>query len=128
MAFYWGTSEWPAEKITEATELCKRLNLHAPIVEQPQYNMFFRNRFEKEYRPLFEKYQYGTTIWGPMAGGVLSGKYNDGNIPEESRFAKDPFTTTFALPIYFGPTKKEATLRILNGLADIAKEIGCSQP
>ena len=64
----------------------RRYNLIAPIAEQPQYNAFHRERFEKEYAPLYEKFQYGTTIWSPLASGLLTGKYNDG-IPEDSRFA-----------------------------------------
>lgn len=86
LAYYWGTSEWSAAQITEATELADRHNLIAPVVEQPQYNAFHRERFEVEYAPLFKKYQYGTTIWSPLASGLLTGKYNDG-IPEGSRLA-----------------------------------------
>lgn len=127
LAFYWGTSEWSAAKIAEAIQLCKRYRLHAPVVEQPQYNMFFRERFEKEYRPVFEEFGYGTTIWGPMAAGMLSGKFNDGNVPDDSRYATDPFTAGFALPKFFGPEKKENTLRILNGLAEIARDFDCTQ-
>jgi len=86
LAYYWGTSEWSAAQIQEATEIAEKYNLIAPIVEQPQYNAFHRERFEKEYAPLYEKFQYGTTIWSPLASGLLTGKYNDG-IPEDSRFA-----------------------------------------
>lgn len=86
LAYYWGTSEWSAEQIQEACDIAEKYNLIAPIVEQPQYNAFHRERFEKEYAPLYKKYQYGTTIWSPLASGLLTGKYNDG-IPEDSRFA-----------------------------------------
>ena len=86
LAYYWGTSEWSAAPIQEATDIAEKYNLIAPIVEQPQYNAFHRERFEKEYAPLYEKFQYGTTIWSPLASGLLTGKYNDG-IPEDSRFA-----------------------------------------
>jgi len=85
-AFYWGTSEWSSDYITKAIELCNHLNLHKPIVEQPQYNMLIRDRFEKEYRRVFSEYKYGTTIWSPLAGGILAGKYNDGTQPEGSRY------------------------------------------
>lgn len=61
LAYYWGTSEWSADQITEATEIAEKYNLIAPIVEQPQYNAFHRERFEKEYKPLYEKFQYGTS-------------------------------------------------------------------
>lgn len=87
-AFYWGTSEWPADRIAKAIEICERLNLHKPIVEQPQYNMFVRDKFEKEFRRIFEENKYGSTIWSPIAGGILAGKYNDGNIPQGSRYEK----------------------------------------
>jgi aryl-alcohol dehydrogenase-like predicted oxidoreductase len=86
LAYYWGTSEWSAAQITEATYIAERFNLIAPIAEQPQYNAFHRERFEVEFAPLYEQFQYGTTIWSPLASGLLTGKYNDG-IPEDSRFA-----------------------------------------
>jgi voltage-dependent potassium channel beta subunit len=86
LAYYWGTSEWSAAQITEAIGLAQKHNLIAPVVEQPQYNAFHRERFEVEYDPLFRQHGYGTTIWSPLASGLLTGKYNDG-IPEDSRFA-----------------------------------------
>lgn len=86
LAYYWGTSEWSAAQIIEATEIAEKYNLIAPVVEQPQYNAFHREKFEVELAPVFKDYGYGTTIWSPLASGLLSGKYNDG-IPEDSRFA-----------------------------------------
>ena len=86
LAYYWGTSEWSAAQITEAIEIAEKHHLIAPVVEQPQYNAFHRERFEVEYAPLFKQHGYGTTIWSPLASGLLTGKYNDG-IPEDSRFA-----------------------------------------
>ena len=124
-AFYWGTSEWPADRISKAIELCDKLNLHKPIVEQPQYNMFIRDRFEKEYRRIFAENKYGTTIWSPLAGGILSGKYNDGKIPEGSRF--DKHKLDFVWQKYMNEEKRETTLTKLNKLADFAKELGYSQ-
>ncbi|KAF8677475.1 Voltage-gated potassium channel beta-2 subunit [Rhizoctonia solani] len=85
-AFYWGTSEWSARQVEEAYHVAAKLNLIAPIAEQVQYNCFHRQRFESEYQYLYEKYGYGTTIWSPLASGILTGKYNNG-IPEGSRFA-----------------------------------------
>ncbi|KAG0200899.1 hypothetical protein BGX28_006174 [Mortierella sp. GBA30] len=85
-AFYWGTSEWSAQQITEAHAVAQRLNLIAPLMEQPQYNMFHRDRVEKEYQPLFKNFGMGSTIWSPLASGLLSGKYNEG-IPTDSRLA-----------------------------------------
>jgi voltage-dependent potassium channel beta subunit len=86
LAYYWGTSEWSAAQITEATMIAEKYNLIAPVVEQPQYNAFHRERFEVEYAPLYDQFKYGATIWSPLASGLLTGKYNDG-IPEGSRFA-----------------------------------------
>ncbi len=82
---YWGTSEWSGREIAEAQKLCAAHNLHSPIVEQPQYNLFHRSRVEKEYAPLYDSPTgLGTTIWSPLASGLLTGKYNDG-IPADSR-------------------------------------------
>lgn len=89
LAYYWGTSEWSAQQIAEATRLAEKHNLIAPIAEQPQYNAFHRERFEVEFKPLFDQFNYGTTIWSPLASGLLTGKYNDG-IPSDSRFATNP--------------------------------------
>ncbi|KAI1261227.1 Aldo/keto reductase [Xylariaceae sp. FL1019] len=86
LAYYWGTSEWSAVQIMEATQIAEKYNLIAPVVEQPQYNAFHRQRFEVEYAPLYDQFKYGTTIWSPLASGLLTGKYNDG-IPEGSRFS-----------------------------------------
>ena len=85
LAYYWGTSEWSAVQIMEATQIAEKYNLIAPIAEQPQYNAFHRERFEVEYAPLYEQFKYGSTIWSPLASGLLTGKYNNG-IPEGSRF------------------------------------------
>jgi len=108
---YWGTSEWPAYRIAKAIYLCEKLNLHKPVVEQPQYNMIFRERFEKEYMWLFKEEGYGTTIWSPLASGILSGKYNDGNIPEGSRFSNHELNRVWVR--YFNEKTKEKTLKIL---------------
>lgn len=82
--FYWGTSEWDAQRITEAHLVAKANNLIGPSMEQPQYNMFKRDRVELEYRHLYTNFGMGTTIWSPLAGGILTGKYNNG-IPDSVR-------------------------------------------
>ncbi|RCS29134.1 aldo/keto reductase [Rhodanobacter denitrificans] len=84
---YWGTSEWPAEAIHEAHRIARENHLFAPVMEQPQYNLLHRERVEVEYAPLYEAYGMGTTIWSPLASGLLSGKYNDG-VPADSRLAQ----------------------------------------
>ncbi len=102
-AFYWGTSEWSAAQIMEAHKVARQLNLIPPLMEQPQYNMFIRERFEKEYAILYRDLGMGTTIWSPLASGLLTGKYNQG-IPEGTRatlpgyeWLKDNFTSQQAL-------------------------------
>ena len=82
---YWGTSEWSAKEIKKAFSISKKYNLRGPTMEQPQYNMLHKDRFEKEYKDIFKKYNLGATIWSPLASGILTGKYNNG-IPANSRF------------------------------------------
>ena len=74
-ALYWGTSEWTADEIRAAWDVCDRHGWHKPVVEQPQYNLFHRRRVEKEYARLYEDIGLGTTIWSPLASGLLTGKY-----------------------------------------------------
>ncbi len=82
---YWGTSEWSAKEIDYAFHVSKKYNLRGPVMEQPQYNLFYRERFEKEYAPIFDKYKIGSTTWSPLASGVLSGKYMK-RMPTKHRF------------------------------------------
>ena len=90
LALYWGTSEWSADQLEAAHKACKELNCVPPIVEQPLYNMLSRERVEKEYLPIYEKYGMGLTTFSPLASGILTGKYNNG-IPENSRLARFPW-------------------------------------
>ncbi|MDP2965214.1 MAG: aldo/keto reductase [Pelolinea sp.] len=83
-AMYWGSSEWSAMEIIAAIEIAERHHLHKPVMEQPEYNLLHRERFEVEYARLFKDYGYGTTTWSPLASGLLTGKYNNG-VPEGSR-------------------------------------------
>jgi voltage-dependent potassium channel beta subunit len=83
---YWGTSEWSAQQIQEAHGLARQYGLTPPTMEQPQYNMLARDRVEREYHRLYSEIGLGTTIWSPLASGVLTGKYEDG-IPEGSRMS-----------------------------------------
>jgi voltage-dependent potassium channel beta subunit len=115
-AFYWGTSEWAASEIIEAIQIAERHHLHKPVVEQPQYNMFERGRLEGDYVRFYKDYNYGTTIWSPLASGLLTGKYNKG-IPKDSRGAltgyewlKDDLTN-------------EAKLAKVKALEPIAKDL-----
>ena len=83
---YWGTSEWPADRVREAYLIAYKYGLTPPSMEQPEYNMFNRMKMEKEYLGLFDSEGMGTTIWSPLASGVLTGKYNNG-IPDGSRMS-----------------------------------------
>jgi voltage-dependent potassium channel beta subunit len=83
-AHYWGTSEWSAEEIRAALEIAERHHLHKPVMEQPQYNLFYRTRVEEEYARLYEDWGLGLTTWSPLASGLLTGKYLNG-IPDGSR-------------------------------------------
>jgi voltage-dependent potassium channel beta subunit len=84
---YWGTSEWSATQIKEASRIARAHHLHAPTMEQPQYNLLHRTRVELEYAPLYSELGLGTTIWSPLASGLLTGKYNEG-VAAESRLGQ----------------------------------------
>lgn len=113
--FYWGTSEWNKDQIEQAYLIAEKLNCIPPTMEQPKYNIFFRDHLEKEYLPLFKKYQLGTTIWSPLASGILSGKYNQG-IPKDSRLAKEE---------WLKPNNFNELVEQTKQLETIAKELGC---
>ena len=87
---YWGTSEWSGVEIMEAHRVAEKLRLIGPTMEQPQYNLFEREKIEKDFLEIYKNVGLGTTIWSPLASGLLSGKYNDG-IPKGSRFALEGF-------------------------------------
>ncbi len=85
-AHYWGTSEWSAAALTEAYAVAEKYHLHAPVMEQPEYNMLHRDKVEKEFAPLYENHGLGLTTWSPLASGLLTGKYANG-VPDGSRGA-----------------------------------------
>lgn len=118
-AFYWGTSEWSAADILRADGLARQYNLTPPSMEQPEYNMFHRQVFEVEYLPIFKELGYGTTIWSPLASGLLSGKYANG-IPDGSRAALPGYE--WLLEEQLTPERIEAT----RNLAPIAADLGCT--
>ena len=89
--FYWGTSEWGAAEILEAHRIARVLDLEGPVMEQPQYNLFERQKMEQDYLPIFKEVGMGTTIWSPLASGLLTGKYNNG-IPEGSRLSIEKYS------------------------------------
>lgn len=116
-AIYWGTSEWAAAEIVSAIEIAERHHLHKPITEQPQYNLFDRQRFTNEYQRVYEEYGYGTTTWSPLASGLLTGKYNQG-IPEGSRAALNEWMRDDV-------TDREKLAKV-KALEPIAKELDCT--
>jgi voltage-dependent potassium channel beta subunit len=118
-ALYWGTSEWSAAEIYAAWEIAERHHLHKPVMEQPQYNLFHRERFEKEYTRLYADLGIGTTIWSPLASGLLTGKYNDG-IPKDSRGAIKGYEWMAE-----SLTDKVRIAKV-KSLAPVAKELSCT--
>jgi voltage-dependent potassium channel beta subunit len=125
---YWGTSEWSDGDIRSAIEICEKLNLHKPVVEQPQYNMLNRKTLEVDYAKLFDKYGYGTTIWSPLAGGILTGKYLESTAVEGrlSDGKNDWLKDRMGFNKLFGPENIENTRKMFAGLTEIAKELGGS--
>ena len=125
-ALYWGTSEWPAETIKEAYGICEKLGLIKPIVEQVQYNMMVRDRFEGEYRDLFENHGMGSTIWAPLAAGLLTGKYVE-EIPKESRVGRNPMSKGFCYDPHMGTEEKRVKFnQKITKLKEVAEKLGCS--
>jgi voltage-dependent potassium channel beta subunit len=118
-AIYWGTSEWNAGEIAAAHAIAERHHLHAPVTEQPQYNLFHRQRVETEYARLYEDLGLGTTTWSPLASGLLSGKYNAG-VPADSRASIKGFE--WLAERILEPTR----LAKVQSLVPIAQELGCT--
>ena len=121
-ALYWGTSEWNATQIMEAYGIAHREHLIPPTMEQPQYNMFHRQRVEVEYEPLYREIGLGTTIWSPLASGLLTGKYNQG-IPQGTRASLKGYEW---LQDEFVGEEAKVNVEKVKQLAPLAKELGCS--
>ena len=118
---YWGTSEWSAQEIMEAHMVARQYNLIGPVVEQPQYNLLHRQKFEVEYAQLYKTVGLGTTIWSPLASGLLTGKYNNG-VPADSRLKRDELGWLSERLL------QESYLKKVAQLGDLAKEIGTTLP
>jgi len=121
-ALYWGTSEWSAREVAEACHIARREHLVPPVMEQPQYNMFHRERVEREYAPLYRDFGLGTTIWSPLAGGLLAGKYNAG-IPKGTRVTLAGYE--WLKERYEGP-EAESRIKKVEQLKAVAEEMGIS--
>jgi voltage-dependent potassium channel beta subunit len=117
---YWGTSEWTSQQLTEAYAVARQYGLTPPTMEQPEYNLFRREKVESEFLPLYNLFGLGTTIWSPLASGILTGKYNDG-IPADSRMNLPGYEW---LKARLDSDKGRAELAKVKQLADLSKEIG----
>jgi voltage-dependent potassium channel beta subunit len=118
---YWGTSEWSAQEIQEAYGIARQYNLIPPTMEQPQYNMLHRHRVEIEYAQLYKNIGLGTTIWSPLASGILTGKYNEG-LPEATRLSLEGFEWLKNREL------TEQRLEKVRQLTALAQELGTTMP
>ena len=117
---YWGTSEWSANELKDAYELSDRLNLTPPTMEQPEYNLFHREKVENDYKDLFKNNGLGSTIWSPLSSGILTGKYKNG-IPKRSR----PNLVGYEwLKDRFGSNEYQLRIEKAKMLEDVAKDAG----
>lgn len=118
---YWGTSEWSAQEIMEAHMAARQYNLIGPTMEQPQYNMLVREKVEVEYSQIYKTVGLGTTIWSPLASGVLSGKYNDGK-EGKTRLKREELSRLSEKLLV------KDTLEKVKKLSNLAAELGISMP
>jgi voltage-dependent potassium channel beta subunit len=118
-ALYWGTSEWSAADIMAAWQIAERHHLHKPVTEQPQYNLFHRDRVEHEYARLYGDLGLGATTWSPLASGLLTGKY-DAGVPSDSRAAVKGYEWLAER------VQDSAKLAKVRALAPIAQQLSCT--
>ncbi|MEA3440493.1 MAG: aldo/keto reductase [Chloroflexota bacterium] len=121
-AFYWGTSMWSAQQIMEAYAIARREHIMPPLMEQPQYNMFDRERVEKEFVRLYNEIGLGTTTWSPLANGILTGKYNNGT-PEGTRVTLKGYEW---LRDRFESDEVKRDIQKVRQMMPIAEELGCT--
>ena len=124
-ALYWGTSEWSARQIRQAYDFARQEHLRPPLMDQPQYNMFRREKVEKEFAPLYDEIGLGTTIWSPLASGLLTGKYNDG-VPDDSRLSLDKYKWLRENLLETESGKRK--LEKVEKLAKVSDEAGLTMP
>ncbi len=117
-ALYWGTSEWSADEIRAAYDIADRHHLHKPVMEQPEYNIFRRDKVDKEFLRLYEDIGLGTTIWSPLASGLLTGKYMNG-IPEGSRASLPGYEWLKGMLTDEAKNKKVADLKVIADELDV---------
>lgn len=124
LAFYWGTSEWSADRIMEAYGIARREHLIPPLMEQPEYNMFARQRVEREYGRLYREVGLGTTVFSPLASGILTGKYSQG-IPKGTRVGLKGYEW---LREEVESEEGREKIRKAEALLPIAEELNCTLP
>ena len=124
--YYWGTVEYSPEELLEIFKICDKYGYIPPISEQCQYNMLYRKYLESDYVPLFDHYKLGTAIFSPAAGGLLAGRFNNGTVPQDSKYAIVGF---FLDPIYQETLgwRKNNGADMLQQLKQIADDLGCTQ-
>ncbi|OJD26131.1 hypothetical protein ACJ73_02486 [Blastomyces percursus] len=127
LAFYWGTSMWSADEIAEATGVAKSLGLIGPIVEQPLYNMIDRQKVEGEYQRVLSRCGVGLTVFSPLRGGILTGKYNEAvaEPPKDSRIAVSQDKYTSSVRKGYGNDAWNADIQKVANLKPIADRLGC---
>ncbi|KAF8454143.1 NADP-dependent oxidoreductase domain-containing protein [Terfezia claveryi] len=129
-AFYWGTSEWSAEEISDAWRVADKLGLIGPLMEQPQYSIIWRERVEKEYAPLYPKYGTGLTTYSALKGGFLTGKYDNEVIPENTRLhsaSKDSYISTVVKKFEKKDPEIIRNILISRAIKPIADKLGVTQ-
>ncbi|HET6528643.1 MAG TPA: aldo/keto reductase [Balneolaceae bacterium] len=124
-ALYWGTSEWTATQIRQACDFARSEHLRPPLMDQPQYNMFRREKVEQEFARLYDEIGLGTTIWSPLASGLLTGKYNDG-VPEGSRLSMENYD--WLRQKLLETERGKEKLRKVQKLSKIADDLGIPMP
>lgn len=124
-ALYWGTSQWTAQQIRRAYDFARSEHLRPPLMEQPQYNMFYREKVEEEFSRLYDEVGLGTTIWSPLASGLLTGKYSDG-IPEDSRLSMEKYD--WLRERLLETEKGRRKLKKVEKLSEVADEAGIPMP
>lgn len=115
---YWGTSEWSAAEIMDAHRIAERHHLIGPVVEQPQYNLFVRNKVEVEYADVYRTVGLGTTVFSPLASGLLTGKYTDGSRPPQARLQREELNWLADAIL------EESRFEKVRALTDLASELG----
>jgi aryl-alcohol dehydrogenase-like predicted oxidoreductase len=125
-AFYWGTSDWSADEIAQAWRFADRLGLIGPVMEQPAYNMLVREKVESQYFHLYKEVGLGLTVFSPMRGGILSGKYKDG-VPKDSRYGQEGLAFINGFWKRTGKEQWDEIIKNVNKLEPIAEKLGTKQ-